>query len=682
METTDTKYSGATQTHTKPGPMNKDRMDDLASLFLPDLLNPLAAGQDASVKREDEFMYQDRRSNISTPSSTGLGLIMLYGEGQGDITAGTSAEAASGAPDFGAANSNYPPQYGHAIPGQYGNGQFPYGGPMGHYGTAPSARQFQEQNVGHSLRYADFVPAEAGFQQPMRHHLRQHLIPQPSYSEVIGQFDNMLWVSPGDLNSAVGPNQALTPGAPMHMGPGGPDYAFGGGFMLHGDLLRPGSANHVKVDNMVGPKAKPKPKGKPETNGSKKKSTASGKMDIKVDYSSNALVQLLDMTHTTDSSNRPQVLASTRDIPVNLRSFLHARMLTNDQDNFNYVLVKSGEVDPTKTYQPLVISCYRRNYINMYFSFSVDNPSGEQLYVAGEPIQSFSLEVSAIAEGNDLRLVPFLIALDKDPKANKEMTRTGDNLPIKIIDLVHRIGLHEAPADNYFMIKKLQFKSATANSTNLMYQTYNRLVVKLKAHTTSGDHILDELTSTPIIVRGRNPSFYRERNDILIKPRAPYFKASYTDVNSGGLETLDSVSFIRPSKSSEDDSAKEEILEKEEDSEDAEDVNSDSKEETNSQVDNDDSDEQDDEEEQKTAEAPLNAANLKEFIASMSENENYHYFPILNVYYLPPINVVYFPHGAHQAIPEKQETQTEGESKASTPSTLGATKRGSKVYFR
>lgn len=665
-------YSTLAITIHQPPMDNKDRMDDLASLFLPDLLHPLPAGLDPAVKQEDDFASYGR-SNVSTPSSIGLGFLMLYGKPDGAAQsvpdAGDFAQFAGFHDNSAALAANtFSPQYAHMM-GQY-SAQYPYGGTaMPNYGKFQGLRHLPyPEDTGHTLHYADFVPAEAGVQQ--RHQLRQHMLPmQPALngSSVIGSFDNMPWVTGGDV---------------------GQPYAGGA---LYGS--RPGASAEKSSDEFAQPTDAERATEKLKSKAADRKKPAA-EVRIKVDYSPDALRLLLDMKRLRNPSWRPLLTTKDNDpVPFHFQAFLHGRFLTNDIDNSNFVLVTSRAVNPDTSYEPLVISCYRRNFINIHFAFSVSNQKQEPLYVAGEQVQRFRIDIDAITNGGDKRLAP-LYTISANDKSSKEQSRAGDNIPIQMIDPGHHIDVQACTSENYFMVKKLQFKSATANSINLTHQTYYRLATNLVAELPSGDCVLDELVSTHIIVRGRNPFFYKEKNDLLIKPKSPHLIASYTDspfsVKPAELDVPAAEiaeSSIQAGADEEETEAKVKeqymVNEKTEDEveELAEEENGD---ENEGNGDNDDSDVEFGSE-TKLAEVLPNATNLKDFVSRMSSDNNYHYFPILNVYYLPPINVVYFPHGAHQAntAQERPQTPFDGESKTSTPSTQGAgRKRGSNVYFR
>lgn len=430
-----------------------------------------------------------------------------------------------------------------------GNG---YGGmtPNG-YSMPPVAvgpqRPF-DLGLGHPLHYAQFIAPEAGvFQRPVY---------PPTYTLPLMNLEASIWPEAAKPNPRKGARAKQ----------GDVD-----------DSRQPGDS----ADS--GRKRRPK---------SSLKGTRAPK--ISIDYSPKAVTRLLDLQPETGGDM--------------LSGFLHGRLFTNDQDNFNYMTVVAGEPDVSRKHKPLMVACYRRNFISIHLRVKV---------APVLPLHKYRLEVLASEVGDDPEPVSFFVA-----KAKSDTAKSNVLEPVSIAE-TH---VFSAPDDSeiYFSVKKLQFKSATANNINLNFQTYFQLRVRLYDGEDAAAPVLASLASCPIVVRGRNPSFYEDRRDVLIAGRAPALRESYVTEES---ETT----------------ALETALCKE--------VEDEAKAEAKAEVENE-------------SEAPASDHGFR--------RGRYHYFPMLNVYYMPPINVVYFPHGAHQA--------TDRSALRGPPLDTGL--REPKVYFR
>lgn len=656
----------------------KGRMDDLASLFLPDLLHPLSSTDNGQSKPDESFFYQDRRSSLSTPLSSGLGMYMAFTD---EPDQGEAAEVPLNVHQA-YANNAYPqnppqPQY---IPTNYPNM------PINIHNNIHANYQphrflpFPDQDMGHILHYSDFVPAEAGLLQPMRHHqLRQRLPVQPAFSPstVIGQFEGLAWQGNDDFTSQ------------LYSGHVTPDLqALGQRAIRNDQLLRP------DIDLANARKDRPKPK-KPLPEKVRTTAAKAAAPKINLDYSQEALSRLSVLAPNGELSCT-LTDAAGRAVPCKFSASLDGRLLTNDQDNFNHISFYTGAPSQDEVFLPRVISCYRRNFVSVHFELSVDNFSGG-LFVHGSPVNRLRIDIGAITEGTSPSAVPFMIMNDKDKGAKDKDKKDPSRpkiTPVYLLDKSNPVELSSLASSNAFCIKKLQFKSATSNSSNLNYQTYYRLTSQLVAETDAGPKVLHDLIGASMTVRGRNPSFYQERKDIRIKTN------SIDNIPLGDLEsklrdpleptsepTIDSAQTVVKSEESEgiktvDEEAEYESGDKASDSNDK-DADGDSAA-PNSPLEHSQS---------QSLSQPTQAsqqqimANVDEFIASKTKDSenNYHYFPILSVYYLPPINVVYFPHGVHQdKAADESNVSRESESKVSTPgvSTTMERKRGSKVYFR
>lgn len=560
--------------------MNDKGNDDLASLFLPDLLHPLANTDDI-IKQEDEFgpaLFLDRRSDVLTPPLLGL---------------------------FA----------------QYEQPEMPF-----HFNqNIRRYLPFGEEN-GRTLHYADFVPLEAAGHLPKQHQqlYMQMMQVQPAFLPltVIGQFEGFNpWI----------PNM---PGAPV------PVERF--------ERERLEAHTHIPIAKMDPPPVE-KPKIKRELN------------LPHIDYKQVNILPLMDLK----PGGRKEAVydRSGREVAVGFRGFLNGRFFTNEQDNYNYMLVSAGTPTLQQQAMPQMMSCYRRNFIQVNVNLQVDTA---ELMLNGEPFLKFRIEVGASTNRDDGDDVPIIIGVEKAKDVREVPRSDADCNPIRLNELSHTVDL-VGPTDGYYSVKKVQYKSATANSLNLTFQTYFQLTVKLIAVLPSRDVVVRELVSSPTIVRGRNPSFYQERQDVLIKGRSACSTMSY---RLSGQDSQANTATL-----SSDPEVKAELNSQEPDEE----ANDDDGEEVEAE---------EDEEGKDKKLPPGSAINLKSLLDPESfikdgKRTHYRYFPILNVYYLPPINVVYFPHRAHQFKQPSMPSPAPQDSKASTPSTGGTErKRTSKVYFK
>lgn len=462
-----------------------------------------------------------------------------------------------------------------------------------------------------------------------------------------------------------------------------------------------------------------------------KKKKAKTSNFYQIDYKPKKLTRLLDLKgHKVGDYNI--VDKDGHEIKVKFNAFLNGRFFSNDVDNNNYILARNETDRSLGKKDPKVISCYRRNFIQMVFNlnlsdFILDNKvlklqSSEYGYTITRIIKWFKIEVFASTDMADVRNVPIIIKddnKDKDPK--NELKSSMKLIPISSDE--HIITFNNSTIinneiDNYYVVKKLQFKNATPNNGNLTFQNYYQLKVRLKAiiadlyyddymdedfsathNQDNNEIILFELNSEPIIVRGRNPSFYTERKDVLIKGRSSLTKDSFVNIenyNSEGGEDLNDLN----------------------DANDINDINNGDfplMENRETSADNNGEDEEFDpymeglevpggllggsKQPELNTEQESNSEEIQE-LSDEAEGQilktgptlgtnpssidfkslkGYNYFPISNVYYLPPINVVWFPHGAHQ---QKYQTRL-SELEDSVGIELDATsRRSSNIYFK
>lgn len=564
---------------------------------------------------------------------------------------------------------------------------------------------FLSLDMGHMLHYADFLPPEASYplvQRQRQYHMAQYHMGVDQYPQAFptgthGKFDANTWASGNEQIPANKVWNGALPSGFYIPNPNSMD--------MHGPETYNGSwpsqppskeleVKPIEPTEIVAPSE------------SRKKSLRVKqtmgcllKPQISVDYSDRSLDLLVDLKPNAFTSTNT-VMSSTG-APVNflLRGFLNGRLLSNDQDNYNYIQLSAGSVDPSQVYHPQVISCYRRNFINLHLHLQVDAPAPEMV-INGQRILRIRLEINAITDKENPEPVALLNNEQesdlKDPRRSAEMSQ------VEMIGPSHAVELADCKHDSFWKVKKLQFKSATANSTNLVFQTYYRFVVRLLAETSGGDFVLQELVSNPIIVRGRNPSFYQTKNDVLIKAKSPNLPSSYdystcaipllsadhteqeqtsTSDMPTSLVTDESVDLKNEDASpgapikAEESFSEKEVAISEAGSENVSDAEPDS---TENQKQKDDS---------RSSLVP-NGADIQKILDSMGDQKGnkYRYFPILSVYYLPPINVVYFPHGAHHtdtaSEPPEGEFKDPPNIEARTSQAGSARKASSKVYFR
>ncbi|KAJ8142467.1 hypothetical protein OY671_004377 [Metschnikowia pulcherrima] len=683
----------------------KADLDDFASLFLPDLLNRVdsfpqdpdpkpAAGSRAPLLQV---------SPVPSTSSSGMSLIRYFEASQANQAVGQDSAAVSsafsdlnqylqspGPAKFGEHSFSGFPGAETARSGASGAGQgrneasvdqrnaftgyasnMSASAPnMSGHGLSP----FSNLDMGHTSHYADFLPPEASYAPSQRQ--RQFMYHQGYPSGSHTQFEGGGW--PGtDASSVQGKNyytpqmyySGLVPGMEVY-----PSDPYSGARAAKEPEIAVDSVPTIDISEKVDKRGRPM-----------------NTTQISVDYSGPALDRLVDLKRTTENGCVAVYAGSGAPVTFSLQGFLHGRLLSNDQDNHNYIQSSAGSVDPAQIYQPQVISCYRRNFINLHLHLAADDIPAQML-IEGLLVTRFRVEITAITDKSSPEPVALL-----DNEHEPEPRRAGDHVSVETIGPSHVIEPSNMLKSAFWRVKKLQFKSATANSTNLAFQTYYRFLVRLYAETASGDHVVDELVSNPIIVRGRNPSFYQQKNDVLIKAKSPNAMASYshsaqalpllrerlTSHSKTSLEPIvstesGSLSAENPPVKSEAGSPEPVKIERPEKKADS-DEESASEDETGSQV--------------KKPTSDLRVANaagpvdLQTILAGLSKKkgDKYHYFPISNVYYLPPINVVYFPHAAHHT---DADADRDGEAKtdvgAHTPASQTGSDRkpSSKVYFK
>ena len=404
------------------------------------------------------------------------------------------------------------------------------------------------------------------------------------------------------------------------------------------------------------------------------------KREIEFDYRAHHLRRLLDLKPQPHAQLLNFTIVDKDNNPVNVTfgGFLNGRFLTNDIDNSNFLASVPNQATGEGPVPPAVISCYRRNYIQISMNMQILGikfplpllrvQTLDFGYTITRVIKYFKLEVLAGTKmprtsKSDVSIKIRDLYKETEKEKRAQVTTLSDDtiVPSQILNLEHIILLNDdQPVDNgiidkFFVIKQCQFKSATPNNGHLNFQNYYHLIVKLSAvvadlyhddyyeedpgmagatgaGSTGGGEtneiLLCELRLEPIIVRGRNPSFYADRDDMLIRGRLLYSKQSYKLAISGGAEPGDETSQFERGISADP-----------------------------APQNNNDIDQLDDSEArlpQTTTTTNQREQSLEllapDVLGPGQDNQDlltllrYKYFPILNVYYLPPINVVYFPH--------------------------------------
>lgn len=558
--------------------MAKAPMDDLATLFIGNNL------QLASAQGPGEEFAQERRSDILTPNL--VGMLGFFGEYTPQFVAGWSPPDAAGP---GEPEPFYEPPNGTAsgylVPGPSAAGYFGPGQPApSHSSPTYPAPTFPVSN-GYGgmtpVAYNGMPPAgpprvhDLGAGHPL--HYAQFIAPEP------GVFPHPIYSVPA-MPAASGPPglkawpdaSAATPGADAARALSSGDRS----------VARAKAARRAAKGSLKGSRA---PK-------------------ITIDYSPEAVTRLLDLQPEQG--------------PLLVSGFLLGRLFTSDQDNFNYMTVLAGEPDISRKHKPQMVACYRRNFISICLRVgapALPPPAGLQ----------YRLAVSATVSGDDPEPPSFFVAPSKSDAGKANL------LEPQSIGECHVFPVPQEEA--FFVVKKLQFKSATANNINLNFQTYYRLRICLYAGADADAPVVLSVVSCPIMVRGRNPSFYEDRRDVLISGRAPGARLSYLVEDAVG-DTLPPPLPKQGEPEPKPEPEREPEPEPEPESE---------------------------------ADGGPGNVPLPVGDAAAHRRGRYHYFPMLNVYYTPPINVVYFPHGAHQA----------SERSALRPPLLDP-KREPRVYFR
>lgn len=294
--------------------------------------------------------------------------------------------------------------------------------------------------------------------------------------------------------------------------------------------------------------------------------------------------------------------------------------------------------------------CYRRNWISLDFSM---NLSFLETVKNERPFKKLSLHLSSSLRKRDNKdSTKVSVITEKEEfmfhKAEVKNTvniiqASESEVSIEYDDLV-KIAQHDGNV--HFLWDQIKFKSATANNRHDAANKYYTIVLEVRFHNSlNGGNDTVVLTkrfeSHQIIVRGRNPSFYSKKGDILIgkMKKQSSSRACKAEVNHN--ESTDSAQFTpnlklaTPIENLRTDAVK-----------------------TVSPADND-------------YKLPITAlgntvvsaggGSNKSFSKVKDDNDrhlalkenkggsSYQYFRVTDNYYLPPVDVGYFPHYVHHS---------------------------------
>ena len=171
-------------------------------------------------------------------------------------------------------------------------------------------------------------------------------------------------------------------------------------------------------------------------------------LEVEIDYKTTKLKRLLDFKQSgSTSSNDYKIIdKNNNEICIDFNGFLNGRFLTNDIDNNNYIFTKNelqrNEDDPprvtNKKEDPQVVSCYRRNYIQISINMNIHGfkddskllklQTSEYGYTTTRVIKYFKIEVLAATNISNNKNVPIIIKNDpKDLEKEKEKEAKSNN---------------------------------------------------------------------------------------------------------------------------------------------------------------------------------------------------------------------------------------------------------------
>ncbi|CAK9436512.1 uncharacterized protein LODBEIA_P10700 [Lodderomyces beijingensis] len=738
----------------------KERIDDLASLFLPDTLpthqNTPNLGNETTTTTNTE--YNDSH-NHNHNKQMGSNLLLnkdnasrqeMSGEDNGNLSNSTSYQDFLNSNNFINRPSNdveSEQPYAHI---NHFTPYLPYEANINlqHYPSYhnPIYQQYFPQQSSYQLQTSQSVPQQSQLQYLQEGPLSQLQSPQQLPHTASNNFLRGLgeylgdWIGNGSINTGINSGNGS--------GGSGGSGSYSGQQPIQ-QLPETDKENEQPMHPLGSP-------GKKKVKGRKR--DARQVFDFHIDYKSAKMKKLLDFEQSGKTSiNDYKIVDNTNsEVSIDFSGFLNGRFFTNDTDNNNYIFTKNelmrnsanvtrGSASP-KMEDPKVVSCYRRNYIQVLMNMKLSGLSSdykslklqtsEYGYTTTRVIKYFKIEVHAVTDISNSKSVPIIIRNDlKDLEKEKEKEKKLQSVPSVskddivqpssitaqeyVVVLNDETSARTGSIDKFYVVKKLQFKNATPNNGNLTFQNYYHLKIKLScivadiyyddyldevdvptdlnkgAGFNNNEFLLAELVSEPIIVRGRNPSFYAERKDMLIKCRQPNSKKSF-QLASHGIKEKNFQSGSGGSGGSggiggssgsgvggddnDDDEQQQQQQQLQQDHHDENDDDShtdgnggregftDEDEDKMEEFDyglryantsHDDSDQDSPMDEAKKRKLEQQHQQLSGYSTAsldLGGADKYKYFPISSHYYLPPVNVVYFPHRAHHPI-DKEETE-------------------------
>lgn len=271
---------------------------------------------------------------------------------------------------------------------------------------------------------------------------------------------------------------------------------------------------------------------------------------------------------------------------------------------------------------PLELTFYRRNLFQI--SCTVTNARSEMFAQTssskgGAPelsrIVSLSMQVSVI--GSDESKKPKLLYTPPKPAADKQ-----EQIP-SIKPLWPKDNAHSEVID----WKRLQFRSATAHNGRRRLQNYFTLSVGVFAELENRQRVpVVHAQSRHIVVRGRNPQFYKNRPTIAI---------SDTHVRSTGSFSSELPVINRPPSIKEEGRKTPDSV---------------------SQSSEDEDDLQNPRPLSDGMESPPKKTKYDDSYVEENEKARYEYYPMPSAYYQPPVDVVYRPHAVKHSVPSMESS--------------------------
>ncbi|KAL2132313.1 hypothetical protein VTI74DRAFT_3949 [Chaetomium olivicolor] len=168
------------------------------------------------------------------------------------------------------------------------------------------------------------------------------------------------------------------------------------------------------------------------------------------------------------------------------------------------------------------LTCYRRNLFQISGSICFPQIPLSVLLESGETSQIKNMEVSISAiesvDGHPVRLI--VIPWKTPPPNSPEINQAPDQEPPTLPLIPPSEEEEETGGDHYAIYpigwRRLQFRIATANNGRRK-ELQQHFVLHLKLHGTVANGqklVLSELTTAPIVVRGRSPRNFQARKEI------------------------------------------------------------------------------------------------------------------------------------------------------------------------